>query len=67
MLVLFAACGWLGQRLLVRHWAVWVLGAGASCALLLAIALVAGLSPAYRRTVVARVNDAVRGLRKLRR
>jgi len=67
MLLLFGACAYAGQRLLVRHWALWALGAAASVALLLALALVTGLPREFRRAVLARVDDAARGLRRLGR
>lgn len=65
MLLLFAACAVLGQYVLVRHWVTWALGAGASFALILMAALVAGLPPDFRRAVLARVREANRSVRRL--
>ena len=67
MVLLFAGCAYLGQRLLVPHWAWWGLGATVSCTLLLGIALLTGLPGHYRRVILGRVRDATQGLKQLRR
>lgn len=67
MLLLFAACAYGGQRLFVHHWALWALGAAVSFALLLGAALIAGLPPDFRHAVLARVREASRGMRNVRR
>jgi len=62
MTLVFAVCAWVGQRMLVRHWAVWAIGSGASFALLLGAAAFAGLAREVRGGVLARVRDAAGGV-----
>ena len=67
MLLLLAACAYAGQRVVVRHWALWAVGATASFALLLGVALIAGLPAEFRRAVLVRVREARHGLRMVGR
>jgi len=67
LLLLLAACAYAGQALLVRNWALWALGSAVSFALILGIALVAGLPADYRRAVLERVREASHALRRFGR
>jgi len=61
--LMFAASAYLGQRVSARGWAEWVVCAGGSFALLLGVALFAGLRPDLRGAIVERLTQ----LRTLRR
>ncbi len=55
MCLLFAGSGYLGQRLLSRNWLEWVLGVGISVALIVCVAIVAGLSAETRGQLARRL------------
>jgi O-antigen/teichoic acid export membrane protein len=63
LIVLFVACAYLGQYILVQHWVTWLLGVGATFPLLLGAAVLSGLPPEYRRSVMERVRGLTRGSR----
>ena len=67
MLLLFAACAYLSRLVLVRHWAVWAIGAVGTFALILGAAILAGLPPDVRRAMFARAREARRSLPGWRR
>ena len=52
---LLAATAWLGQRVLAPGWVEWIMGVTASGALLLCLAILAGLSTGARLTILARI------------
>ena len=54
--LLFSASGYLGQRLLARNWVDWAVGVLVSGGVILLVALVAGLPPALRTSVIRRVS-----------
>ncbi len=63
MSLLFAACAYLGDRILVRHWIGWAGGVTATAVAMLAVALLAGLGPEGRTTVLARARELSRRVR----
>ena len=62
--LLFAAATILGRQVVAASWPVWAGGVALSVAVLAAVALVLGPTPADRRVIVARVRNMVTGLRR---
>jgi hypothetical protein len=58
--LVFAGCAYVGQYLIVDHWAVWVLGVAATFVSILGAAVLSGLPAEYRRTVLWRVRVLAR-------
>lgn len=56
MALMFGACAYLGQILLVDNWAIWLLCSGLTFAIALGFAMVAGLSLAIRNSLKVRLS-----------
>ena len=62
MILIFATCAVLGDRIVTRHWLVWVGGVAATSLALLGMALVTGLPAEARTTVLRRGRELARRL-----
>jgi O-antigen/teichoic acid export membrane protein len=67
MTLLFLACAWVGQRLVVQHWLPWTAGVAVTPPLVLGAAATMGLPADLRRVIVGRVREARRSLGNLGR
>lgn len=54
MILMFAGSAYLGQRLLVENWALWLIYSAASFCLVMGVALIAGLSSTMRKSLKMR-------------
>ncbi len=63
MLLLLGVAAYLGQQIVARGWLQWAACVGLSFVLTLGLALFAGLAPAARRAVIARVRALPRAVR----
>jgi O-antigen/teichoic acid export membrane protein len=61
--LLFAACAYWGDKIRATHWLAWGSGVGATAAVVLGLALVAGLPAPVRAGVLRRGRELVRRIR----